>query len=542
MDSARFHFGLAELREAHAANLQRSAGELEAICTLLREPLWDSGAAKDLRRLSAGLVEMASRFAYAELGAPAHALEQALVACEPDVVPSPASRRAVDDAASVLALGIRLAAGRARSNPPPPPEPSTSKRVVEVVDVDVERALQLERTLDAGGYAVALHASPRSLGQALARRSPVAAIVDLDLFREPPWGEVLSRVGGARGVPLFCLSRDAGMRARLAAARAGASAFLVSPPDGDGLLQKLEVLTMAGGREPYRVLLVETGDLSARYAEALRAAGIAVTSQPDPLDVVVSLADVRPDLVVIDDGIAGGAGLAIAQALREEDANAGLPVVLLVDAGVADGRFGARGILVEDVLRKPEHALGLVEAVKNRIRRARVLHSLITCDGLTGLLNRGAILRSAEVEILRAARKESPLAAAMIDVDHFKRVNDEHGHAAGDRVLQALANTLEQHLRRIDVVGRCGGEEFLVLFPDTTAEQARVALDGVREVFGRTAHRTAAEGSFWVTFSAGIAVTDRGCEAGVLTGRADAALYEAKRAGRNRCRLFGAAE
>ena len=125
-------------------------------------------------------------------------------------------------------------------------------------------------------------------------------------------------------------------------------------------------------------------------------------------------------------------------------------------------------------------------------------------DGLTGLYNHTAIKEELTAEISIAGRNNSPLALAMIDLDNFKRVNDTYGHPVGDQVLRTLSLLLKQRLRRSDVIGRYGGEEFVVIFPGTTAIVARKVLDQVRQAFFKI-QQFSEQGEFSVSFSAGIA-------------------------------------
>ncbi|MFN7037390.1 MAG: GGDEF domain-containing protein, partial [Bellilinea sp.] len=118
-------------------------------------------------------------------------------------------------------------------------------------------------------------------------------------------------------------------------------------------------------------------------------------------------------------------------------------------------------------------------------------------------------------------------------LDHFKNVNDRYGHSAGDRVLKSLARMLKQRLRRTDLIGRYGGEEFSIIFPNTTAAEAASVVDKLRESFSRL-HHLGPEGVFTVTFSAGIASFPQFKTAIAISNAADKALYQAKEKGRNR--------
>ena len=161
-------------------------------------------------------------------------------------------------------------------------------------------------------------------------------------------------------------------------------------------------------------------------------------------------------------------------------------------------------------------------------------------DPLTGLANRRIFFEAAQRELQRWVRAPRPLAAVMIDADHFKRINDQHGHAAGDAVLRHLAACLTAGFRAIDVVARIGGEEFIALLPGTTAEAAEaVAARLCQTIATQSVHF---EGTtLRYTVSAGVAVMEDGVDdVNGLVRRADMAMYAAKAAGRNGVRRWTA--
>jgi diguanylate cyclase (GGDEF)-like protein len=162
-------------------------------------------------------------------------------------------------------------------------------------------------------------------------------------------------------------------------------------------------------------------------------------------------------------------------------------------------------------------------------------------DPKTGLLNATAWQREADAEVVRAQRTSSPLALLLIDVDHFKRVNDGHGHLIGDEVLRALAAELRQQVRESDVVGRFGGEEFTVLLPRTDAADAY----GIAERLRASARRmsvAAADARIQVTVSIGVALLGQhGRDLFDLLAAADVALYKAKDAGRDQVHVYAQA-
>jgi diguanylate cyclase (GGDEF)-like protein len=173
---------------------------------------------------------------------------------------------------------------------------------------------------------------------------------------------------------------------------------------------------------------------------------------------------------------------------------------------------------------------------------AQLVHASRT-DAKTGLLTAVAWQREASIQLTRAARARSPVAVAMVDIDHFKQVNDTYGHLAGDAVLAGVAAALTGGLREYDLAGRFGGEEFCLLLPDTGADEAMRVAERLRLILSRIAiPAQRADGDDpHITVSIGVAVLAPGIgDLTELLAAADAALYRAKRAGRNLVRLAGA--
>ena len=173
-----------------------------------------------------------------------------------------------------------------------------------------------------------------------------------------------------------------------------------------------------------------------------------------------------------------------------------------------------------------------LEAINLKLQDAMAkLEEVAIRDPLTGLFNRRHFTERFDEEIARAERSGSPLHLALIDLDHFKQINDRHGHQAGDTVLRGFAETARQTLRRSDLLARYGGEEFVVLFTDGKAPDIELVLDRLRQGLATT--RFGDTPGFQVTLSAGLASYRRGDTADTLTQRADRALYQAKHGGRN---------
>jgi diguanylate cyclase (GGDEF)-like protein len=222
---------------------------------------------------------------------------------------------------------------------------------------------------------------------------------------------------------------------------------------------------------------------------------------------------------------------------------ANIPFLYLTEGGVEHrARVLERG--ASDAIEKPFHPPELVARLQLHLKVKRLQDELVlknaslarlsSLDALTGLRARRFVDEMLNIEFLRARRYRTDLALVMLDVDHFKRINDEHGHVAGDAVLRGLSEMLLCVTRRTDVAGRFGGEEFLVIMPQCRAANAKVFAERLRESVEKA--RFPVEGSeLRVTLSAGVAQYDRrfGSPEDLLCC-ADRALYDAKAAGRNR--------
>jgi len=168
------------------------------------------------------------------------------------------------------------------------------------------------------------------------------------------------------------------------------------------------------------------------------------------------------------------------------------------------------------------------------------LRLMASTDPLTGLLNRRRFLEQAESDFQRSQRYQHELAVVMLDIDHFKAINDSHGHFAGDQVLVAMSRATENLLRNTDNLGRWGGEEFVILMPETPLAGAAILAERLRVELARLAVDTTG-GALRFTVSAGVAARG-GCDAGItdILQRADSALYAAKHDGRNRIQVLAA--
>jgi diguanylate cyclase (GGDEF)-like protein len=175
----------------------------------------------------------------------------------------------------------------------------------------------------------------------------------------------------------------------------------------------------------------------------------------------------------------------------------------------------------------------LAESRRRLAASLEQVRQLASHDDLTGVLNRRALMAALERERVRAERSGAALSIAIMDLDHFKQVNDRHGHAAGDAVLRRFSETVNEAMRATDIFGRYGGEEFLLILVGATAPLAAEAMDRINAAVARI-DWSAISPDLSVTLSAGIASYGKGQTVEHMLRRADLALYDAKDAGRNR--------
>lgn len=286
-----------------------------------------------------------------------------------------------------------------------------------------------------------------------------------------------------------------------------------------------------------RVLIADDDRISSRMLEAsLKADGydVIVAEDGDQAWQVLK-GDERPQIAVLDWMMPTMDGLEVCRRVRK---TTGPYVYILLLTGNTDSASVVMGMDAgaDDYIRKPFHPAELkarLRSGKRIVELEEKLRRQATLDSLTGVLNRGAIMERFAIEMDRAYRDGANLCIAMVDLDHFKSVNDTCGHTVGDRVLCETASRMTSVLRPYDSAGRYGGEEFIIVFPKCDVAQAFSIAERVRRAISIAPVRTNWD-AVSVTASIGIAEALRYRNADSVIRDADDALFRAKQAGRNR--------
>ena len=338
--------------------------------------------------------------------------------------------------------------------------------------------------------------------------------------------------------PKIVIASDTSFSFRLAAARADVSAILTRPLVINELADWLEHFTSERSVTPASILIVDDDLLCAEFhAEILRAAGMQTTIVSDPIDALNAMAAALPDLVLMDVQMPVTDGIELARVIRQSRQYLTVPILFLSAERDTSRQIEARKFGGDVFIKKPIDPHQLVSLVRLRADRARIMRSMIERDSLTGLYNHGSFKDRLNHELERCRRAGSGFSLVMIDIDCFKQINDNCGHPVGDRVIRALANLLTAGLRKIDIVGRYGGEEFGIMLLDTPPHAARAVIEALRQRFCVIPFESSGR-SFGATFSAGIAGSRDSASPQQLIANADAALYVAKRNGRDRVEIL----
>jgi two-component system cell cycle response regulator len=292
-----------------------------------------------------------------------------------------------------------------------------------------------------------------------------------------------------------------------------------------------------------KVLIADDDPLSLLYLQdALQDWGYQVATAADGKSALDILQ--RPDaplLAIVDGMMPGMNGVDVCRRIRETVKDRYIYLIMLTSRSETAFVVEAMNAGADDFIAKPFNAAELQVRVRAGRRISELEQKLrmkASRDALTGLYNRGAVIDILEKELARHRRKQDAMSIIFADLDHFKRINDQHGHLAGDAVLREVSRRVGAVLRPYDSLGRYGGEELLIVLPSCNIDSAAEIAERVRTVVAATPVATDF-GPIPSSLSLGIALADQGStvSSDALIQLADSALYQAKRNGRNRIEL-----
>ena len=407
-----------------------------------------------------------------------------------------------------------------------------SKKPIYIAVDHQETAATLSQQMEYFGLRGAIQETEQAFLAALHERHPAALVLDINFVADGHGLVLADKIQSEREQLLPILftyqQQQPTIEQKLNAMRSGGIG-LYNSDEIHSLIGTLEDLLDTTPEDPFRILIVDDSKSQAMYsAKVLNKAGMLTEIVNEPLQVLDILNDYNPDLVLMDMYMPGCNGMELAKVIRQHKEYINLPIIYLSGEEDKQRQLDAMAEGGDDFLTKPVGARHLLSTVRTRVLRARQLQHLIARDSLTGLLNHTHILESLQDNLKQ--NDELPVSFVMIDIDHFKNINDQYGHPVGDIVIKNLSLFLKQSLRKSDSIGRYGGEEFAVILRDADSKQALQVMEKLRANFANLIHTS--DKSLQVTFSCGLA---QWCGESVsdLVERADQALYRAKHNGRN---------
>ena len=537
-----FNQQLASLREEYVQHLPTELASLELLANALPN---SESAQTDLQQLHGHLHKISGAsgtFGLPELGTQARTLELRIQNWL-----ETASGKRDPSAYQLLASNIAELSNYIKPIQPAqtplqvnaPAPASNSEHVIKLllISSDIKLSSDLSQQLESFGYQVEVCPTIKQSLILLQNGQPDLLLLDAELEQAENVTNLQTLMGPLQTTqcPVLLISEQDNFHSRMQASKLGVDGYFLKPLNIPQLISQTAQLLEKQQAPPQKVLIVDDDiNLAAYYQQTLIAAGIHAEVLNKPELIINKLTSLRPELVLLDLHMPEYSGPELAGLIRQYEHWTSLPLVYLSGETDLNQQIHAMDRGADDFLSKPISEIQLVAAVRVRIERARQLAQQITRDSLTGLLKHASIKEAADVETIRSRRSKNPVIVVMLDIDHFKAVNDNYGYATGDSVISALATMLRQRMRQSDFVGRYGGEEFVIVLPECDTMNAIHIINDLREHFSKL-NFSSADNQFNCTFSAGLACsTDFPDSTGSqLLLIADETMYTAKRSGRN---------
>jgi diguanylate cyclase (GGDEF)-like protein len=366
-------------------------------------------------------------------------------------------------------------------------------------------------------------------------QDPAAVVID-PWLGGPLTLELLSAFAKRRpDAPLIVLSDRDELTDRVTAARTGVSAFLSRPQAARDVAAQLAALMPGIGSQPPGVLAVaDDANVRSALADAMSAAGFKLAVLDEPMKLWDAIAQSRPDLLILDADTRDISGVELCRVIRSDTRWRGVPVIVLSASADASTLRSVYAAGADDVVERAAISEELSRRIAHRLHRTELTRSQADTDFLTGVATRRKSEEAIGYLMSLSVRSKQPVSVALLDIDHFKRINDEFSHAVGDVCLRRFAGMLRQTFRGVDVISRWAGEEFVV---------GLYGMAGTGDLLDRLSMVpvTTHNGSpIHVSFSAGVAQYPQdGQTLDQLVRASDQALELAKTRGRSRVVLTG---
>lgn len=336
-----------------------------------------------------------------------------------------------------------------------------------------------------------------------------------------------------RDIHVILVSATDSLDLRLRAVRADIGGYITKPFDINVLVGNIRWICNLDVERPFQVLLLDDQPMVGLYLDSFaKQNDIILRYYAKSTDFFEELDLGVPDMFILDIQMPEISGLEVCKILRQQQRFEYVPIVFLSADDRLDTKLLALEAGADDVIIKHNPPDIIFKQIERRIMRGQQIRNLAIKDSLTGLYNHGQMMDAAESALRLATRNQSAISVAMIDIDNFKQVNDQRGHIIGDQVIVGLAQLLKTSVRESDVVGRYGGEEFLIVFHSDDQNAIKRKVDNIRASFEKIQFKDGNE-FFHCTFSCGIASSRHAEKLKEIIKIADQTMYEVKREGKN---------
>lgn len=529
---------LDELVKIYTKNLPDKIHHIETAWKA-QKSFWDLAAFQDFHREVHSICGSAGTYGYQELGSVARQMEIYLKTILDNESLTSENCEQVDHYLSQLKSVLASELSKKLPTMEVKQTVLAENKVIYLLEQDDELINHLYDSLKQSGYEPYKIQDLITLQRAVLEKVPLAIILDTYYLTESGI-EQIQEIQKNQQIPvqLFCILPNDDLLPRLEAVRAGCHQFFQKPIDVTGLTQILNYKCSITTDEPYRILVIDDSEsLAEYYALILNQAGMTSRAITNPMNLLKELELFRPNLLLMDVYMPDCTGFELAAVLRLESRYTKIPIIFLSTEDDKDKKLFAISLGGDDFLTKPISPQHLISAVRARSKRASILNYYMITDSLSGLLNHSSILNQLDIQLTKARLEHLPLSFIMVDIDHFKKINDKFGHPVGDLVIKKLSTIFMSRIRSQDNIGRYGGEEFALVLPGAKSEDAKVIADNLRALFSQYIFKV--DGTeFNATFSAGISCYDGSNNAASIVEQADQALYKAKQLGRNQVVVY----